>query len=447
MLGWHVRGSAQYDLRLPPLSEDEEKLICQIEEAAKKESRDKDPSMREQIISDLIRSSAQQSSVYLDQSQKEYLHSYALSHIFGNAFIDFLLEDPSIEEISIIGPNKPAYVYLRDLGWQQTNAQFETLQMITDVVNKLGRNLGRHITLQNPRLDAVLSDGSRLHASLPPLSSGEITIRKFRDRPFSPRELVDHELCDFETLALLSLIMQCDCSLLIAGNTASGKTTTLNSLFSFVPKSERILIIEETPEVNLPHEHLLRLVSNKQMGIGLTDLVYDSLRMRPDRMVVGEIRSSLEATALMEVLLAGQARGSYATMHAKSAKEAILRLGGFGVLEQDLEAIDAILVQRRLMIYDSSSKKLTEIRRIVELSEFHSSKVHPLIQNGVLSSDSRIVQKLLDSLKISKSELDEQLTKRIQFLKAAPLDYRSFFDSYQQEFFDFVPSIREDDDE
>ena len=139
---------------------------------------------------------------------------------------------------------------------------------------------------------------------------------------------------------------------MISGNTASGKTTTLNALFSFVPANERVLIAEETPEIMIPHAHQMRLVASREMGIGLKDLVYDTLRMRPDRMIVGEVRSREEAGALFDVLLAGQARGCYATFHAQSAEEARSRFRHLGVNPEDLSSLDCIVVQRRMLRYE-----------------------------------------------------------------------------------------------
>jgi hypothetical protein len=143
----------------------------------------------------------------------------------------------------------------------------------------------------------------------------------------------------------------------------------LNALFSFIPADERIIITEETPEISLPHRHQLRLVANRDMGITLKDLVYDTLRMRPDRMVVGEVRNKEEAEALFDVLLAGQARGSYATFHAQSAEDALSRLQSFGVRKDDLSSIDCILVQRRMLMYDAEGRRNREVRKVVEIAE------------------------------------------------------------------------------
>ena len=308
MLGWKMLKNGDYKIDLPRLSSEEEKVIEEVEEEFKQRTRSKSVSEdeTEELMRNLIFDHGDRMGVYIDAEQAEYLSRVAVLHIYGFGFIEPLLKDRKIEEISVTGINKPVYVYIRNKGWETVNACFTDENSIMDVVNRMGRKIGRRITYQNPRIDAMLPDGSRLHASLHPVSAGEITIRKFRERPFSPKELCDNKTINFEAMALLSMIMQGDNSVLIAGNTASGKTTTMNALFSFVPLNERVVVTEETPEINIPHEHQVRLVANRDMEISLKDLVYDSLRMRPDRTIVGEVRNKEEVEALFDVILEGR---------------------------------------------------------------------------------------------------------------------------------------------
>ncbi len=303
----------------------------------------------------------------------------------------------------------------------------------------MSRKLGRHITIQNPRLDAMLPDGSRLHASLSPISAGEITIRKFRERPFSPRELCENGTFDPSAMAFLSLVMQGDNSVIIAGNTASGKTTSMNALFSFVPAGERVLITEQTPEINIPHEHQLRLVANSDMGIGLNDLVYDSLRMRPDRMIVGEIRNRDEASALFDVLLAGQARGSYATMHAQSVSECLGRLRSFGIKDMDLESIDCVVIQRRMLVYDPKKKRNAEVRRVVEIAEVENGPKTLFSMDGKKSVDgfgkSSLLTRVADNFGMSGKEIVSELKRREKLLMRLEKEFTQFYSGVQKELY------------
>ncbi len=429
MLGWRMLREGDYFVDLPGLSSDEEEIILEASEKFKEEARNcKEKS--EDLIRKIVGKIAAERETYLDMEQQEYIARVAYLHIYGFAFIEQLLSDPEIEEISVIGANKPVYVYLRNKGWKMVNAVFENEKTIADLINKMGRGIGRHITMQNPRIDAMLPDGSRLHGSLPPISNGEITIRKFRDKPFSPRELVENKTANLDAIAFLSVLMQCDSSVVIAGNTASGKTTSLNALFSFVPANERVIITEETPEINIPHIHQMRLVANKGMGISLKDLVYDSLRMRPDRMIVGEVRNKEEVEALFDVLLAGQARGCYATFHASSVNEAVSRFASFGVDELDLRSIDCLIIQRRMLYYDKKKRKNTEVRRIVEIAELCNGQ-KTIYKNGKFSCDGVLLERVSQSFGISKKEMKKEIAARKKLIAKSPSEFSEFYKHLQ----------------
>ncbi|MFH1521128.1 MAG: ATPase, T2SS/T4P/T4SS family [Candidatus Micrarchaeota archaeon] len=446
MLGWRILSQGEHKLDIPELSVGEKELILSVQERIKEIARVSSAETEEEcrkIISDAVKYCASQNGFYLNNTQIEYLCKIAFMHIYGFGFLEPLINDNEIEEISIVGPNKPAYVYIRKTGWKKVNATFETDAAIGELINKMARVLGRHITMQNPRLDAILPNGSRLHASLPPISDGEITIRKFRQRPFSPKELCSN-LLTTEVMALLSMIMQCDFSLLVAGNTASGKTTTMNALFSFVPATERIIITEETPEINIPHKHQLRLVANKELGIGLKDLVYDSLRMRPDRMIVGEVRNKEESEALFDVLLAGQARGSYATFHAQSANEALSRLCGFGIRNDDLGSIDCIIVQRRMMEYNSKKRECKEVRKITEIAEFvgGEKQANVFYANGKFEIEKcGLMDKIAENFGLKRDQILDEIKKRKTMISDASVDHLDFFNEIQTKLYGGESSV------
>jgi|YelNatPaOPRAMG01_1025707.scaffolds.fasta_scaffold06817_6 Flp pilus assembly CpaF family ATPase len=440
MLGWKILKEGDYKISLPRLSDAEEQMIEVVEERFREAARTMEGGSEkesEALIRNLLLSVAEEEGILLDNDQLEYLSHAAFLHIYAFAFIDLLVKDPEIEEISVIGINKPVYVYLKNQGWKSVNACFTNEKAIADVANKMARGMGRHITMQNPRLDAMLPDGSRLHASLPPVSQGEITIRKFRQRPFSPKELIDLKTTTAEALAFLSLVMQSDNSVLIGGNTGSGKTTLLNALFSFVPANERVLITEETPEINIPHKHQVRLVANRDMEIGLKDLMYDTLRMRPDRMIVGEVRNKQEFEALFDVLLAGQARGCYATLHSQGAFEACQRIKSFGINEMDVESVDCIIIQRRMLLYDAKKRKNVEVRKMTEIAEMDNG---PKLlfsfdrKSGTLRfrSGGKLLQRVADSFGMSEKEIKKELELRKRLFSSLDSEFFSFYASLQK---------------
>ena len=383
--------------------------------------------------------------VELSREQRNLLLELFSRQVFGFGVLSFLIEDEEIEEISVIGTGneKPVFVFHRAFGWLETNMFFSSETEVRDVVNKMARKLERRLTMHTPRINAVLPNGSRLHAAIFPISflGPSITIRKFFKNPFTPAQLVQKKTISLEAAAFLWLAMEVECSLLVAGNTGSGKTSTLNSLFSFVPKQERIIGVEETPEIVLPHKHLVKLSVVENLGIGMQELINDTLRMRPDRVIVGEVRTSGEAKAFIQTLLAGQGKGSYATFHAQSAAECITRLKKLGVMETDLNALDLIVVQKRWTRIDSERNTFMEQRRITEIVELEKAgnavefntlfgfdyKKDCLRKTG---ESKRVMEKAENAFSKNKKGIEKEIIKkeqRLRELKARDLDFSSFF--------------------
>src|SRR3989338_3309739 len=363
-LGWALReGKTPYFIPPVELSEGEKRIFIQLCELLLQNPSGELPS--------LLKRYCEEKNVVLDRAAGEKIVSLAERCVRWLGVLDFLLQDDELEEISVVGLQKPVFVFHRKKGWLETNAFLTSEEHALDLINKIARPLGRRVTTQNPRVNAVLPDGSRLHASIPPVcpQGVEITIRKFLRNPLNARELCDLQTLSLDAAAFLWAVLYGDVSLCIAGNTGSGKTTTLNALFSFIPLNERIVVTEETPELFLLHEHCVKILANEELGVGMKDLVKDTLRMRPDRVVVGEVRSAEETQALFDSLLAGQAKGSFFTFHADSASEALLRLKALGVSGEDLDALDLILVQKRISFFDSKNKRATELRRVTEIAE------------------------------------------------------------------------------
>lgn len=423
VLGWGLgKWRAGYRTGLPKLSDEEAALVASVAERFRSESQRKEfaAGEAEREIARLLAAECEEQGVELDSDQEKYICRASCLQTFGLGFLEPLLSDSSLEEIALVGLGRPVFVYVRGDGWKSTDVYVDSAEYFVSLANRLGRNLGRRLTSQQPRLNAVLEDGSRLHASMPPISGCELTIRRFTREPFSPFALRENGTLDARAIALLSLAMQADFTVLLAGNTASGKTSTLNALLSFVPSTDRVLLIEETPEISIPHPHQLRLMPFEEGKIGMTELVRDSLRMRPDRVVVGEVRTPEEARAFVESSLSGQAKGCYATFHAQSSRDALLRLRMMGCPESDLAAIGLIAVQRRLSRYDAKKRKAGEERRLVEIAvSGHGGApgLVPVFLHGRhLASGTRLLlEKAADGLGLSASEAKRELSARERF--------------------------------
>ena len=293
------------------------------------------------------------SNEYLDK-----LSHKVLRDIIGYGKIDSLLQDDELEEIMIIGINKPVFVYHRKYGMMKTNITYDDEQELTDLIDSMARQINRRIDKESPILDGRLSDGSRINATIPPVSADgpSLTIRKFKKDPLTIIDLINSKTISVELAAFLWLCIDGlgvkSANAIISGGTSSGKTTTLNALTSFINPKERIITIEDTLELQIPHEHIIRMetrpsnVENKG-ELTMNDLVKNSLRQRPDRIIVGEVRAQ-EAITLFTALNTGHS--GFGTLHSNSARETITRLTTepMSVPKIMIQAIDFIIMQKRI---------------------------------------------------------------------------------------------------
>ncbi len=353
LVGWIVHGRSDLNVEVLPVLPWEARLLHRVLELYERTKGEFSP---EEILDEL--------SVELDVPEFTRRRVLWLLEVTLSPLGPLnLIGGGDIEEIVVAGLREPVLVYVRGKGWLRTNLMIWTEECFLNLVNRAGESLGRRLTLRNPRLNAVLPDGSRIHAVIPPVSNvHSLTVRRFSEKPLTPSHLLDLGTATPEQLALIWYAVETEKNVLIAGNTGSGKTTSLNAILGFVPLTERIIIVEEVPEIRLPHEHVVRMIP--RADISMKDLIRDTLRMRPDRVVVGEIRRDEEAEAFIETVLAGQGRGSYATIHGRSVREVKSRLLSMGIREIDLDSIDLVVVQRR---WGEAGRV---VRKVVEVGTF-----------------------------------------------------------------------------
>ncbi len=427
-----------FEINYPDFSEKEKKIFSKIIKELKESSKTiKDKS----DIYFLIKNYCLENYVILKKEQREKIFVVLEWETLGNSILEPLLNDPVFEEIVINGKEKPVMLYHNIFGWLTSNIYFENDEKIRTIINKISAPLGRQISYNNPILNATLSNGSRLNASMDPVAFSGInaTIRKFKQNPLTPLNIIGLETVNSNVMALLWLAMQTSSSIMVCGNTGSGKTTTLNSLFCFLPKDERIVIVEETPEIVLPQEHVVKLNTAEQLKIGLEKLIENTFRMRPDRVIVGEIRSNEEARAFINTMLAGQAKGSYATFHAESAEDALQRLNSFGIEKNSLRSLDLIIVQKRITKINKGirkeERKITEVCEIIKenneiipkkLFEFNYSK------NKVekVCESKRIAEKIMRVFSCNKKEYNLLLKEKKNILEklGEDISFKEFFE-------------------
>jgi len=289
--------------------------------------------------------------------EKNILAGHLVHEMLGLGRLEVVLNDDDLEELVINNSSESAWVFHKKYGWLKTNIIIPTEEQIYNYASLIGRKIGRQINNLSPLMDAHLITGDRVNATLFPISTkgNTITIRKFRREPLTMINLVDPEnkTITMEIAALLWLCMQYELNILVAGGTASGKTSVLNALMPFIPPNHRIISIEDTRELRLPDFlHWVPLTTREPNPEGkgeitMLDLLVNSLRMRPDRVVVGEIRRQAEAEVLFEAMHTGHS--VYATLHADRAEQVIRRLTNppINLPETLLEALHLVIVQFR----------------------------------------------------------------------------------------------------
>ncbi len=315
---------------------------------------------------------------YLAESQPrivDVLAGLLLHAMYGLGELEILLGDNNLEEVAVNSAKTPITVYHRKYGWMETTIFMQSEDDIFNYAAQIGRKVGRNINTLHPILDAHLVSGDRVSATLSPVSSSgnTITIRRFARRPWTIVDFIGKvHTMNIEMASLLWMAMQYEMSIVIAGGTASGKTSCLNALTAMIPAYHRTISIEDVREIMLPkymHWNWVPLTTrnpnSEGMGeVSMLNLMQASLRMRPDRIILGEIRRKKEAEVLFEAMHTGHS--VYSTIHADNSQQVLRRLTEppISLPPLEIEAIDLVLVQYR------DRKK--NVRRTYEISEVES---------------------------------------------------------------------------
>jgi pilus assembly protein CpaF len=280
-------------------------------------------------VATLIQEIVGAQKVPLNAAERERVENDLLDEVFGLGPLEPLLKDPTVSDILV---NNKDVVYVERRGiLERTTAKFRDDRHLMQVIDRIVSRVGRRVDESSPMVDARLPDGSRVNAIIPPLALDGpcMSIRRFGSGPVAPEALVKLKSISAEMMQILAAAVKAKISILISGGTGAGKTTFLNILSSFIPETERIVTIEDAAELQLKHEDVVRLETRPPNVEGLgavrqRQLLVNSLRMRPDRIIIGEVRGE-EAFDMLQAMNTGH-EGSMATIHANTSRDALSRL-------------------------------------------------------------------------------------------------------------------------
>jgi pilus assembly protein CpaF len=329
---------------------------------------------REEVLI-LIRSSVNSEAVPLSFAERERLAREILDEIFGLGPLEQLLKDPTISDILVNRYNK---VYIERNGkLELTGLTFKDDAHLMQIIDRIVSRVGRRVDESSPMVDARLQDGSRVNAIIPPLAIDGpcLSVRRFGRDPLTARNMIENKTLTEPMLELLSSMVKGKLNILISGGTGAGKTTLLNVLSGYIPSTERIVTIEDAAELQLKQEHVVRLETRApniegKGAVRQRQLVINSLRMRPDRIVVGEVRGE-EAFDMLQAMNTGH-EGSLTTVHANSPRDALARIENMSLManlniperavrQQMTSAIHAVVQVARL---SDGTRKVISISEI-----------------------------------------------------------------------------------
>ncbi len=425
-----------YRIEEPTLEEEDEALFEQIKENL---SEKLDVSLsavqeREKVIEyleDKINEVLLELGIKLSEEQHNKIMYYIYRDFVGLGKIEPFMHDPYIEDLGCDGTNIPVFAVHSEFGSVKSNVQFEK-EELKNLVVKLAERCGRYVSYANPLLDGALPDGSRVNASLTEdvTSHGPtFSIRKFQETPFSAINMINLGTSSPKIMAYMWILMQYQQSILICGGTATGKTSFLNSVVSFIPPEDKIVSIEDTRELRLPHENWIPSVTRSMFGqhgdsdVDMDQLLKESFRENPDYVVVGEVRGE-EASVLFQGMASGHP--SMGTMHASGPNDVVKRLvtPPISLSPALVESLDAIIVMTHAKGVEKSARRVRGVHEVQKvMSESQSARTNEAFSwtarddSYSMNGEPFLFDQISTDFGISKEELHEELEARTNILR------------------------------
>jgi pilus assembly protein CpaF len=386
-----------------------------------------------QAVATIVQEIVQSEKVPLNATEKERIQSDLLDEVFGFGPLEPLLKDSTISDILVNNRNL-CYIERRGI-LQKIDIKFRDDRHLLQIIDRIVSKVGRRVDESSPMVDARLPDGSRVNAIIPPLAldGPALSIRRFGTGPLEPEQLVDLKSISPEMLQLLAAAVRARISILISGGTGAGKTTFLNVLSKYIPESERLVTIEDAAELQLKQENVVRLETRPpnvegQGAIRQRQLLVNSLRMRPDRIIIGEVRGE-EAFDMLQAMNTGH-EGSMTTIHANSSRVALSRLesmvamANLNLPERSIrhQIASAIVIVVQVSRLSDGTRKVTNISEITGMDEniISMQEIFTFVRKGIGQSGrvvgtfqpSRIRPRFLERLRVSGVMLPTELFER-----------------------------------
>lgn len=447
----NIANDYMYEVIEPNLTEEEEDilevlketLIDSLELLFEATKAEKEAYLRkaiETLLADI--------GVSLNPISKERVTYYILRDFLRYGAIDVTMTDVQVEDLSCDGMNVPLYVFHRKYGSIQSNLRFRTSEELDGFVVWLAQRCGKHISVAEPMLDATIPDGSRLQATLGThvtKRGSSFTIRRFRENPFTPLDMIRFRTMSLDMMAYLWLCIENGKSILVCGGTASGKTTTLNAVLLFIPPQMKIVSIEDTRELNLPHENWVPLLTRHGFGgkdasgkaageIDMFELLTAALRQRPQYMMVGEVRGA-EAYVVFQAMATG--KSAYTTFHAESVQAMVHRMEQppIEVPRALLSALNMVLIQAQVKVGTKMTRRVKSLTEVVGIdpdnNELITNSVYvwnPADDTFNYSGHSYIYEQIAVTKGWSPREMMREVKRRtrlLQYLRSKNVSYKN----------------------
>jgi flagellar protein FlaI len=392
---------------------------------------------KEEYIRNSVRDLLRKIGLGLNDITQHKITYYIVRDFVGYGPIDVLMTDEMIEDISCDGPGIPLFIYHKKYESMRSNIIFRTDHELDTFVIGLAQRCGKHISVAEPMLDATIPDGSRLQATLArevTTRGSSFTIRRFRANPFTPPDLLRVKTMSSEMLAYLWLAVEQGESIVICGGTACGKTSTLNAILLFIPSAMKIITIEDTREINLPHENWIAGLTRGGFGargsdgklageIDMYELLRAALRQRPQYLIVGEVRG-VETYTMFQAMATGHT--VYSTMHADSVKSMVYRLENppINLPRILLSSLNIVIIQAQVKVGKGIARRIRNIVEIVgiepETNELITNTVYvwnSADDNFTYNGHSFLFERIMTMKNMTAAQMKEEFKRRVEIIE------------------------------